>query len=81
MENTLDPPGDYQPGDCLGISHAAATAVADVPRHHDFKKQSGVHQRDGSIYIDTYTGNTSTTVSTIERVSAAGTSPTILWES
>lgn len=36
---------------------------------------------EGSIYVDTNTGNTFTTVSAIVRVSAAGTSPTILWES
>jgi serine/threonine protein kinase, bacterial len=36
---------------------------------------------DGSIYVDTNTGNTFTTVSAIVRFSAAGTSPTILWES
>ena len=36
---------------------------------------------DGSIYVDTNTGNTFTTVSAIVRVSAVGASPTILWES
>ena len=36
---------------------------------------------DGSIYVDTNAGNTFTTVSAIVRVSAAGTSPKILWES
>jgi sugar lactone lactonase YvrE len=36
---------------------------------------------DGSIYVDTDTGNTFTTVSAIVRVSTTGTSPTILWES
>lgn len=36
---------------------------------------------DGSIYLDTDTGNTFTTMSAIVRVSAYGTSPTILWQS
>jgi hypothetical protein len=36
---------------------------------------------DGSIYVDTNSGNAFTTVSAIMRVSPVGTSPTILWES